>query len=90
MKVIWTKTANQDLHELAKYWLDIGSSQIATNTIERIVAATAKLTTFPNIGKQGRVAGTRELVVPNMPYIIAYSVNEQVNILRIVHTSRFW
>jgi plasmid stabilization system protein ParE len=45
----------------------------------------------PNLGRAGRVEGTRELIVSNAPYIVAYRVTEgQVRILAILHTSRRW
>ncbi len=38
-----------------------------------------------------RVIGTRELVVGNLPYIIAYRVRDKdMEILRVLHTSRAW
>jgi len=43
------------------------------------------------MGRPGRVPGTRELVLPNFPYIIPYRVREQrVEILRVFHTARKW
>jgi len=40
---------------------------------------------------QGRVPGTRELVVTGTPYIVAYRVrDETVEILRVFHAARKW
>ena len=45
----------------------------------------------PNLGRPGRIPGTRELVVANFPYIIPYRVrSDTVEILRVFHTSRKW
>ncbi len=41
-------------------------------------------------GRAGRVAGTRELVFASMPYIIAYRVTDQVEIIAVVHGARDW
>jgi toxin ParE1/3/4 len=39
----------------------------------------------------GRIAGTRELVVPPLPYIIVYQVKSSaVHILRVYHGARNW
>jgi len=47
------------------------------------------LETFPNRGRSGRIAGTRELA--RAPYIIVYRVNEEtVEILRIYHSAQNW
>ena len=45
----------------------------------------------PNLGRPGRIHGTRELVISNFPYILPYRVrNDTVEILRVFHTSRKW
>jgi toxin ParE1/3/4 len=50
-----------------------------------------RLAQHPNLGRAGRVEGTRELIISNAPYIVAYRVVEgQVRILAIIHTSRQW
>ena len=42
-------------------------------------------------GRAGRLLGTRELVIASLPYVIAYRVSErQIEILRVLHTSRRW
>ena len=39
----------------------------------------------------GKIAGTRELVIPGLPYIIVYRVTEAaVFIIHIYHTARDW
>lgn len=48
------------------------------------------LDTFPEIGRMGRVAGTREIVA-HPHYVIVYDVQECVpRVLRVRHTSRQW
>jgi len=45
----------------------------------------------PQIGRPGRVAGTRELVIFGTPYIVPYRIgSETLQILRVYHSSRFW
>ena len=45
----------------------------------------------PKIGRIGRVAGTYELVIPGIPYIVPYRIhNQEVQILSVCHTSRKW
>jgi toxin ParE1/3/4 len=47
------------------------------------------LETFPNRGRPGRIAGTRELVFP--PYIIVYrTVAQIVEVLRIYPGAQDW
>jgi len=50
---------------------------------------TESLAQFPESGRPGRVAGTRELVLAGLPFIIPYRVRgEEVQVLRFFHTSR--
>ncbi|MNP71673.1 Plasmid stabilization system protein [compost metagenome] len=48
-----------------------------------------QLAQFPASGREGRLAGTREWVVPDRPYLIPYRVRHgRVQILRLFHTRR--
>ncbi|MDR9875936.1 type II toxin-antitoxin system RelE/ParE family toxin [Pseudomonas allii] len=50
-----------------------------------IVVATEHLSSMPYGFKQGRLAGTREMVVhPN--YLVVYRVMDQVEVLTVLHT----
>jgi toxin ParE1/3/4 len=58
---------------------------------ERALAALADqldfmLSTWPNMGKPGRAAGLRELVIPQTPFLVLYRVMEdRVRIVRLLH-----
>ena len=43
----------------------------------------------PNIGKPGRIEGTREILFSPMPYVAVYRVHDQaVEVWRIWHTAQ--
>jgi toxin ParE1/3/4 len=45
----------------------------------------------PGMGRPGRVAGTRELVISGLPFILPYVEKAGVvTILRVMHTSMKW
>ena len=49
-----------------------------------------KLTAVPQLGKPGRVPGTRELVA-HKRYVLVYEVaGDQIQVLRVLHTARKW
>jgi toxin ParE1/3/4 len=50
-----------------------------------------QLAPHPNLGRLGRVLGTRELVVARTPYIVAYRIEEAaVVVLRVLHGAQQW
>ncbi len=63
----------------------------AGHMIERIRAAVGRLAASPNIGRPGRVADTRELVITVTPYIVPYRVKgELVQIITVLHSTQRW
>ena len=65
--------------------------QAAQQVFRRIVSAMRRLEDFPQSGRPGQVEGTRELVVPGLPYLVIYRMRaETVEILRAFHTSTDW
>lgn len=88
-EVHWTKPALQDLDDIAAY-IAIDNPRAAGNTVRRIVEAASGLSFFPLIGREGRVAKTRERILSEIPYIIVYQVRERIEILSVYHSSRTW
>ena len=49
------------------------------------------LPSSPEMGRPGRVPGTRELVIPRTPFIVPYRlVGNTIQMLRIYHGARRW
>ena len=72
-------------------YISADSPAAAARVAAILVGSTAHLEQFPQIGREGRIEGTRELVVPGLPYIIPYRVSEGViQILSVIHASRKW
>ncbi len=90
MRLVWTRLAVEDREQIFDYIaLDSPSAALAVD------GALSKqlnlLKEFPEMGRSGRVEGTRELVVQGTPFIVAYQVrNDSVRILRILHGARLW
>jgi toxin ParE1/3/4 len=90
MKVLWLRKAATTL-DLEYEYLAARNPKAARLVFRRIVAATRRLSGFPNSGRPGQIDGTRELVVPGFPYLFVYRVcADAVEILRVFHTSRNW
>ena len=86
MNVHFTPTAQSDLTQLKAY-LEPRNAVAAQKQLSAIATSARMLETFPLIGKQGRVTGTRELVVPATNYILVYAIlsPENLYILRVLH-----
>ena len=90
MQVKWLRRALRNLEEEAAH-LARDNPQAAAPLVLQADETTRLLTRHPDMGRPGRVPGTRELVLPHFPCIIPYRVREQrAEILRMFHTSRKW
>jgi toxin ParE1/3/4 len=55
----------------------------------RIRAAFEMLCHFPDMGRRGKVSGTREWLVRRIPYVVVYAISESsVDILGVFHCAR--
>jgi toxin ParE1/3/4 len=55
----------------------------------RIRAAFEMLCHFPEMGRRGRVPGTREWLVHRIPYVVVYAIGESsIDILGVFHCAR--
>jgi addiction module RelE/StbE family toxin len=90
MKVRWLRASLQAVRQIhARIAAD--NPQAARKVVKRIQSAVSHLGAFPAAGRPGRVRGTREAVVPKLPYIIVYRIKgHEVEILRVFHTSMNW
>jgi len=90
LKLRWTRPALADLIEAQNY-IAQDNPTAAQALAERVWGAAKNLCDHPGMGRIGHVAGTREWVVSDTPYIIVYRVkDESVEILRVWHGRRNW
>ncbi len=92
MKLKWTHQAFGDR--------DANMDHIAKDNVpaalaidERITGAVENLLPFPEMGRVGRVTGTRELVVAKTAYIVAHKLDivaDHILILRVLHGAQQW
>ena len=86
MKVRWLESAWTSLRTVHRFVASRNPDAAKMNVI-RIEGAVERHGTHPMSGRLGTVEGTRELVVPGLPYLVVYRVTEnEVEILRVWHT----
>lgn len=71
MRISFDPRAVEDLDRIFA-WIARDNPAAAHRVVSRIEAKVSRLA-FPEIGRPGRVEGTRELVVP--PYVIVYRID---------------
>ncbi|MDP2699410.1 type II toxin-antitoxin system RelE/ParE family toxin [Thalassospira sp.] len=63
----------------------------ALDQLSRLEDQIDNLSIYPELGKVGRQAGTRELIVAHTPWIVVYRIRPKLGyleILRILHSSQ--
>jgi toxin ParE1/3/4 len=89
-QIRWTRRALQRLDEIAGY-IAKDNAGAAGRVVARLISLTERLASTPEMGRSGRVKGTRELVVAGLPYIIAYRIaGTNIDILTILRSSQRW
>ena len=90
MRIVWTEPALGDL-AAARAYIARDNLPAADNQVVRVLAAVETLLQFPQIGRQGRREGTRELVISGTPYVVPYRLRgEAIEILRVLHGRQRW
>ena len=90
MRIVWRRLALDDLAALQAY-IAKDDPRAARRVAQRIRTAVEQLATLAQIGRPGRAAGTRELIVTGTPYVVPYRLKaDEVEILRVYHAARRW
>ena len=81
----WSKRASRRLDQIGTVIAE-DNPLAAARVVARLSLAVEALADHPAIGRVGRIAGTRELVFANIPYLIPYRVSaNDILILTILH-----
>lgn len=88
-QVLWTDLALADRERIVRYIAE-DNLAAALNLLDRFDAVGDQLEQFPMSGRQGRVSGTREIVV-HENYIVVYTLAmDVVHIVNVLHAAQLW
>ena len=89
MNLLWTRPASADRRGIYEF---IAADNLrAARKMDLIFTEKAEdLTRFPELGRPGRISGTRELLAHRHYFLIYRIRGDAVQILRLLHTSRQW
>ena len=90
MTIVWSPRAIDHLAHLRAY-IARDNPKAAGRLATLLLEAVERLAELPNLGRAGRVAGTRELVVPGTPYIIVYRLRgDHLEVIAVFHARQKW
>ena len=90
MNVVWSPRAIRHLEHL-RHYIARDSEQNAALVAARMLKAVDLLQDHPEIGRPGRVLGTRELDIPDTPYVMPYRVKgDRLELIAVFHGRRKW
>ena len=88
---IWSAEAIEDLVALRAYIEQDDKAAALRVALHIVHSVETLLANNPEMGRPGRVPGTRELVIPKTPFIVPYRVvGTTIQILRVFHGRRRW
>ncbi len=88
MVVVFAEPAERDLANIIDY-IALDNPTAAERVYRAVVSTAGRLGHFPEMGRPGRLSGTREFSVSSLPYLMVYAVGaDVVTIVAVFHTSR--
>ncbi len=89
-RIRWTERALRRLDQIGAF-IEKDNPTAAAQVVVRIVSVVDNLAEHPAMGRVGRVKGTRELVLADIPYIIPCRVvGDEIEILTVMHAAQRW
>lgn len=89
MAVVWRHAALLDREAIYDY-IAADNPQAAAALDSLFVEKIAMLKRFPQMGRPGRVSGTRELLVHDHYRVVYDQAGANIRILRLLHVARQW
>lgn len=90
MIIVWLSRARADRKSQIAY-ISKDSPKAAIEQGDRIESQAEILSAYPEVGRDGRIEGTRELVVSRTPFVLVYRVRQgRIEILRLLHGAQMW
>ncbi len=90
MRLEWTPRARRARAAAIDYVAQ-DSPAAALTQLDEIERQTEILIEHPEIGRIGRVEGTRELVINRTPFIVVYRISgDVIQVLHLLHGAQQW
>ena len=91
MTILWSPEAIDDLTSIRAYIAEDNPAAARGVVLHIMQNIEQLLSSNLQMGRPGRVPGTRELVIPKTPFVVPYRLQRNViQILRVYHGARRW
>jgi toxin ParE1/3/4 len=91
MTPVWSPEAIEDIASLRAFIEQddpAAAQRVALHIVRNVETL---LSQHAEMGRPGRVPGTRELVIPRTPFVVPYRlVGNTIQVLRVYHGARRW
>jgi toxin ParE1/3/4 len=88
--IVWSPRAIEHLVHLRSP-IAQDNPKAANRIAAVLLEAVERLAELPNLGRPGRIAGTRELVVPDTPYVIPCRLRgDRLEVMAVFHGRQKW
>ena len=90
MNLVWLPAAIANRDSQLEY-IARNNVRAAIEHGDRIAHQVIQLIEHPEIGRPGRIEGTRELVISRTPFILVYRINrDRIELIRMMHGAQQW
>jgi addiction module RelE/StbE family toxin len=90
MKIVWSRIALAEILAI-RHYIAKDKPLAAARVAARIRSSANRLAFAAESGRSGRIPGTRELVIPGLPYILLYQIADKtIQILSVLHGNQEW
>jgi toxin ParE1/3/4 len=90
VSIVWSPRAIDHLAHLRAY-IARDNPKAAPRIASALLEAVERLAELPNLGRPGRIAGSRELAVPGTPYVIPYRLRaDRLEVIAVFHARQKW
>ena len=87
LEVIWENRAENDLAEYQEY-IHQFNPKASVDVVERIFDCVETIAEQPLMGKPGKINGTREFAIPDLPITLIYRIKEASLVIVFLHHHR--
>lgn len=90
MTLVWLRRAIAD-RDAQLNCIAQDNPRAAIEQGDRIADHVSQLLRHPEIGRAGRIPGTRELVISRTPFIVVYRLRDKrIELMRLLHGAQQW